>query len=404
MRPMGDPLHDPPAAGPPATSAAASPPAGPAVVDRSRRAGERLRRLLQGPLADEPAELRQVLWRTLDEVPALQAFELLWTVVVALMAWRASGADWPLAWLAIEAACLPLRGRGVGSARSEAWRPLRMTANVLRLLAMGLGAMAALWLGDLALTALAPVLVVGVLAVVVARWAALPRLAAAVVLVDGALLWAGLAGSPLPGLAGPSCMIPAGAAAFWLLLHHNHRTLLRLLQLQFENRRLSLQDPLTGLPNRREFTERLARLREAGQPTRFAVLCMDLDGFKRVNDQHGHDAGDQLLAQVAQRFRGLLRQQDAVCRVGGDEFVVLLPGADAAVAAQVAQRLLQEVARPFTLRDGVTVQVGLSVGIALCPGDGQDGAHLLREADAALYRAKRAGKGCWRHAGALAVD
>ncbi|MFM2342702.1 MAG: hypothetical protein RLZZ592_2355 [Pseudomonadota bacterium] len=354
-------------------------------------------RWLLGPLADESPELRRALLQTLREVPVLQLFELFWTVMIAWLAWRATHgtALWPLAWLLLEAVCLPLR---LGWPRLSLL--CQVAVNVVRLLGMGLGAMASIQVGNLALTVLSPLLVVGLLAQVVSRWVALPRLAIALVHLVGAALLAGLWHSPLPGLREVSPMVMAGALAFQMLALHNHRMLLSVLRLQFENRRLSLQDPLTGLPNRREFGERLERLEQLGRAGAlpFALLCMDLDGFKRVNDEFGHEAGDRLLAETARRFRALLRSDDTVCRIGGDEFVVLLPGADPATAAAVAERLLQAVREPFDVGGGQLARVGLSVGIALCPRHGCEGAPLMRQADEALYCAKRAGKGCLRWA------
>lgn|GEM_PF-1244046 len=365
----------------------------------------RWHRLVLGPVAAEPAELRRALLDTLDEAWSLQVFELLWTLAVIGLAWQATGQPlpppWLAAWLGVELLSLPLRRAGLGRPRGGRLRALRVGANALRLLVTGLGAMAVLWLGQVALTVLGCVLVVGALAVVVARWAALPRLAGALVVALVGALAAGVWGSPLPGMHAVVAMAPVGALAFTLLAVHNHRLLLQLLRLQFENRRLSLRDPLTGLPNRREFGAQLSRAGGGEGPAagRFALLCLDIDGFKHVNDDLGHDAGDQLLTQAAQRFRDALRSADAVSRIGGDEFAVLLPGAGRDTAGLVAQRLMAALARPFTLGGGAVARVGLSIGIAVGPDDGSDPQQLLRLADEALYCAKRDGKGCYRWAG-----
>ncbi|MBL7261766.1 substrate-binding and GGDEF domain-containing protein [Paractinoplanes lichenicola] len=157
----------------------------------------------------------------------------------------------------------------------------------------------------------------------------------------------------------------------------------------------ALHDPLTGLPNRvlladrmRQAALRAARL--AGH--RFAVLLLDLNGFKAVNDSLGHAAGDVLLIEVAQRLTGLLRESDTVARLGGDEFVVLLDGlpadgAEGLVRDSIALRLTE----PYTI-DGGRVTVGVSIGVALSGVEADDPDHLLREADAAMYRAKLAAK------------
>jgi diguanylate cyclase (GGDEF)-like protein len=156
-------------------------------------------------------------------------------------------------------------------------------------------------------------------------------------------------------------------------------------------------DPLTGLANRSGFGQRLdlalAAVRRGGAG--FALLCLDLDGFKAVNDTHGHAVGDILLERVAVRMREALRGNDLLARMGGDEFAILLPEADSAVAQQVAQRMLSMVRLPYLI-EGHSVCVGVSIGIATCPLDGNTAEALLRNADAALYQAKRDGRNCFR--------
>ena len=161
-------------------------------------------------------------------------------------------------------------------------------------------------------------------------------------------------------------------------------------QLEF----LAYHDSLTGLPNRSMFFDQLnralARYRRSEHP--FALLMVDLDGFKAVNDQHGHEMGDVLLQTVADRMLGCLREADIVARVGGDEFVVLLDGvAGEQDVRVVAEKLLHEVAQPVT-REAVSCAVGASIGVALCPRDGSDSECLLAKADIAMYRSKSEGK------------
>jgi diguanylate cyclase (GGDEF)-like protein/PAS domain S-box-containing protein len=156
-------------------------------------------------------------------------------------------------------------------------------------------------------------------------------------------------------------------------------------------------DQLTGLLNRNGFnTQRgavLASARHDGGA--FAVLCLDLDRFKAVNDTLGHDAGDQLLAQVAQRMREMTRPTDLVARLGGDEFAIVLPCSTFAAAEHVSQRLLDSIRRPFAI-GGESVRIGVSIGLATYPADGATAEELLRNADAALYEAKAAGRDTWR--------
>ncbi len=152
-------------------------------------------------------------------------------------------------------------------------------------------------------------------------------------------------------------------------------------------------DALTGLPNRTAFASTLdAAVRHPGPlPGATAVLFLDLDGFKPVNDLLGHEAGDRLLRIVAARLRGAVRADDVVARLGGDEFTVVMRRSGEEEVLAAARRLVDVVAEPVAL-DGDTVRVGVSIGIAsLAPG--LDGAELLRRADAAMYQAKAAGRG-----------
>jgi len=151
-------------------------------------------------------------------------------------------------------------------------------------------------------------------------------------------------------------------------------------------------DVLTGLPNRTRLRVELDQLMNAESPEPFALMLIDLDRFKEVNDTIGHPCGDLLLQQVGPRLRAELREADTIARLGGDEFVVLLRGADLERARSVAMRLVIALERPFEL-DGFGVAIGGSIGIALFPEHGVDGDSLLREADIAMYAAKDARSG-----------
>ena len=158
--------------------------------------------------------------------------------------------------------------------------------------------------------------------------------------------------------------------------------------------RLARFDSLTGLANRHRFQEELDHTlrRASARGGGFALLFIDLDRFKLVNDTLGHAAGDTLLQVMAGRLSGLLRGADQLARLGGDEFVVLLDGVtDPATLCKVASRLLTKLAEPLEL-GGHSVQVSGSVGISIYPADGQDAATLLKNADAAMYLAKSRGK------------
>jgi diguanylate cyclase (GGDEF)-like protein len=156
--------------------------------------------------------------------------------------------------------------------------------------------------------------------------------------------------------------------------------------------RLARFDALTGLPNRAQLDEAMrADLQDELGP-RMAVLSLDLDRFKSVNDTLGHQIGDQLLQSVAARLKNLCGQADLICRLGGDEFVVLLRGADRGQAARFATRAIEAVGERYDI-EGYRVLVGASVGVAMAGEDGADPETLLRNSDLALYRAKTDGKG-----------
>ncbi|RQW80001.1 MAG: diguanylate cyclase [Methylococcus sp.] len=157
---------------------------------------------------------------------------------------------------------------------------------------------------------------------------------------------------------------------------------------------LAFLDPLTGLPNRAMFLDRCREILMSARQDNsgFALLQCDLDGFKAVNDTHGHAAGDMLLKVVAERLAGCLRRRDVVARQGGDEFALLLPDVGSnGLAQQLAERLIREVSAPIPLGD-FSVKVGISIGIALYPEHGRDIDTLLNLADRAMYASKEAGR------------
>lgn len=157
-------------------------------------------------------------------------------------------------------------------------------------------------------------------------------------------------------------------------------------------------DALTGLPNRRGLDSRLAQaMRDCAADRLLAIYMLDLDGFKQVNDRHGHDTGDELLVLVGRRLQSQLRASDVVARLGGDEFVVTAAGlADEQQARDIGAKLVESFRTPFELSGQRRIGVGLTIGFVLVPQDGVDPASLLRQADAAMYAGKQGGKGCVR--------
>jgi diguanylate cyclase (GGDEF)-like protein/PAS domain S-box-containing protein len=175
----------------------------------------------------------------------------------------------------------------------------------------------------------------------------------------------------------------------------NGRDISERVVLEGELTRQAFHDGLTGLANRALFRDRLdqalARSERSREP--LALLLIDLDGFKQINDNFGHDVGDQLLLRVSTRFGDATRPSDTVARFGGDEFAVLVENAGEAYATALAGRLLERLSQPATVGDR-TLAFGASIGIVVHPGDGGAGREeLIRRADIAMYAAKRAGRG-----------
>lgn len=197
----------------------------------------------------------------------------------------------------------------------------------------------------------------------------------------------------LIGYAGTTLMVSISALALSLLLVARMRKVVSRAEsrLQF----LAHVDSVTQLPNRHTFNERLdfavSRLKHF--PGRVALLVMDLDNFKLVNDSLGHQSGDLLLGMVAQRFSSSLRRDDIVCRIGGDEFAVILENADRDIdAVHIAEKLLNSLSLPFWIGTH-EIFVSASIGLSFYPADAHDTQELIRNADAALYAAKARGKG-----------
>jgi diguanylate cyclase (GGDEF)-like protein len=208
---------------------------------------------------------------------------------------------------------------------------------------------------------------------------------AAVVLLATRLRTGGLGG---PEEAGAGALVTLVLLRQFVTLAENRDLVARLAASEAELRHRASHDVLTGLPNRALLLERLTA---ATGPV--GVLAIDLDGFKQVNDERGHDAGDQLLVEVARRLRADVADGDTTARLGGDEFAVVVPGPPEAAHA-VAARLLASLDEPYTLRDGSCAHVGASIGVASLHDEDRGVAcieEVLRRADSAMYTAKRRG-------------
>jgi diguanylate cyclase (GGDEF)-like protein len=177
-------------------------------------------------------------------------------------------------------------------------------------------------------------------------------------------------------------------------LHEQHSELKKLYEL---TARHATHDSLTGLPNRKHFHDHLAETIASAKRDKqiFAVLYLDLDGFKTINDALGHAAGDQIIENTARRIEQCVRKGDMVARMGGDEFVVLLRDIDSIDVAKVAEKIIKILSNPFTIAAD-PLYITTSIGVASYPQDGENANALIHNADSAMYETKRSGKNGYR--------
>jgi len=377
--------------------------------------------LVSRPPGEESGTQRDA-WRE-DEAAALAAplFDRLASLCVGhvaplslclFVALRTESA-WPLACLVIDLVLLLLRVVVVaGYRRLPSPKPQETLRAARRYFAVGLAwsvatgafsGLCTLLADDEATRILASTLAMGTVGGIASRNAATPRFAiaqisallipqVAVDLASGGWHWT------------KAIMEVIYFIALCSIVRRHHADIRRSLETQRERAELArrsehmaLHDPLTGLPNRIRFLDAVQRAANGAKARGFAILYLDLDRFKEVNDGLGHAVGDRLLTEVAARIRSCLRQGDLVARLGGDEFAAILPGtAVAGAVTPLAKRLVEVVGRDYDL-DGNRVAIGVSIGVALAPQDGGGADLLLRHADMALYAAKEAGGGTWRY-------
>jgi len=179
------------------------------------------------------------------------------------------------------------------------------------------------------------------------------------------------------------------------------KVITRLKQTNEQVLKLAQHDTITALPNRNLFYDRLhqAMARASRDKGSFAILYIDLDDFKSVNDTHGHDTGDALLREAAKRIIACVRKSDTVARIGGDEFTVIISNVRTPASVErVAKKIIASLATQFDL-DGKVCSVSASIGIAFYPDNGETAAQLVKVADDAMYSAKYSGKNCYRFGG-----
>jgi diguanylate cyclase (GGDEF)-like protein len=165
-------------------------------------------------------------------------------------------------------------------------------------------------------------------------------------------------------------------------------------QLQAELREQAIRDPLTGLYNRRYLNETLSR--EIKQTTRnkkpLSIIAMDIDHFKKINDRYGHPVGDLFLIEIARLIEKHARGSDFICRSGGEEFLMVLPGVTTTIAKKRAEMIRKKCAAITVMHEGKQLQITLSLGVATHPDHGQEAEEVIIKADKALYKSKRSGR------------
>ena len=314
------------------------------------------------------------------------------TVGLAVVAVTFASQTWPYVWLPIELALLTVRfglvtlARRSHGSRFRFFARLCLITGLLWALWLGIAIALSLASGSLALCTLAAALSAGVAGGVTSRNAGTPVYAAMILTIIVVAFAVGLLLNADSAMRAIAMFAVPWAVTLGVMLTQNYAVLARLVRAEQVATRAAQTDALTGVYNRAFLDGFLTRpsLKETG------VLCFDLDGFKHINDGYGHPVGDYVLQEVARRASSVLRDDDILVRMGGDEFAVLLSGASLQDCDLVARRILRAVALPVVLSDGREIRVGVSIGSA-CTG--QRGDLPLKIADRALYKAKANGKG-----------
>lgn len=345
--------------------------------------------------ADVPEDIRVALIGNLYGTLPVFIGGILNTLLVAAAITARSPTPLFIVWLAVETAICASRLAVLIVARRRAlahWptpTDLNLVLSITWSGSVGYGALISLATGDWVAATLACVSAGAMVGGICFRNFSAPRLCGAMIALS--------LGPTIPGalIAGQPLMlvlffqIPMYLAAMTMACFKLNRMLIATMRAERENDRRARHDELTGLANRAGLVGALdGRLSLPGRNETLALLYLDLDGFKAVNDTHGHAAGDRLLESVAERMRGLLRDGDLPARLGGDEFVVLAADRTAEEANEFGRRLIEAIAAPYDLGSGASARIGASVGIAMAPEHGRRAADLLRAADAALYQAK----------------
>lgn len=347
-----------------------------------------------------PDDIRQALVGHLYGTLPIFAGGVANTVIVsATIAARLQ--TWPfILWVVVEVAICLTRLIVLIAARRAALKERKTPTDIYLVLGVawsatvGYGVIVSLASGDWIAATLACLSAAAMVGGICFRNFSAPRLAGTMIVfsLGPCLPGAAIAGEPLIYVV--FAQIPMYVFAMSVAAFKLNKMLIATMRAERENDHRARHDALTGLSNRTGLVAavetRLAATRHSGEA--LALLFLDLDGFKNVNDTYGHAAGDRLLTMVADRLRRMLLASDVAARIGGDEFVVLAEGLTQERAVALGEHLIAAIATSYDLGDGISATVGVSVGIAMAPEHGKEFADLLAVADAALYEAKSSGK------------
>jgi diguanylate cyclase (GGDEF)-like protein len=354
----------------------------------------RITRWLADPGTDAPEDIRRALVGSLfGTLPIFAGGVLNSILVAAIIATRLPQAPF-LFWVALEVSVCVVRLlvllRSFKNAREGRDTPtdIYLLLGVAWAGSVGYGAFISLLSGDWVVATLACMSAAAMVGGICFRNFGAPRLSAIMTAcsLGPTCLAAPFSGEPILYVA--FAQIPFYLMSMRVAAYKLNALLVATMQAEREHEHQARHDALTGLTNRIG----LMRAMDEGGDRRTALLYLDLDGFKAVNDAHGHAAGDRLLKQAADRLRHMLRAGDIAARIGGDEFVIVARDVDRAQAPALGERLIHELGAAYDLGQGLVVSVGVSVGVALTPDHGDDVSELLDMADAALYGAKSLGK------------
>lgn len=357
--------------------------------------------LLAGP---QPDDIRNELLHQRTNKTRTLLVAIFASLLIASIAAGLTGAKWAYAWVLAELVLGSTRIYLMASAIAKAKNARRTVTNISPIWAglasvilISAGCYQCVGSGVLPLILMAGIGLANLIGGIASRNAGTPRYGIMLICILALPFALATVLSPIPFLFLIGLQTPVYTAGMIFLLLENHKILLDLHHSERNNRQMAHHDLLTGLPNRalnlKLFSELLAvpQPRARSPRSKLTVFCIDLDGFKGVNDGFGHATGDAVLVAVANRLRASVRDADFVCRLGGDEFVVLLPDIADNEAADVARRIIATVSEPFEFAPGA--RVGASIGLASAPRDGDTADELLSAADRAMYDAKRRGKG-----------